>query len=100
MHVVGKGSDYKYVFDAYEKICIIMASITNALWLPIFVIQIWEMQHVVAVTKEKNVKELFTKDHDMTIKPENYLIEKRKQEKLDFEYNRPYKILLQTWKRL
>ena len=35
----------------------------------------------------------------MSIKPENYLIEKAKQEKIDFIKNRPMKIKLQTWKR-
>ena len=47
---------------------------------------------MVAVTNEKNVKEIFTKNHDMTIKPENYLKEKRAQEKKEFEENRPFKI--------
>ena len=47
------------------------------------------------VTREKNVKEIFSKKPDMSIKPENYLIEKRKYEKEEFEYNRPHKILLQ-----
>ena len=51
------------------------------------------------VTREKNVKEMFSNNHDMTIKPDNYLIEKAKQQKIDFEKNRPIKILIQTWKR-
>ena len=51
------------------------------------------------VTREKNVKQIFSKNDDLTIKPDNYLIEKAKQEKIDFEKNRPIKILIQTWKR-
>ena len=83
---------FYYKFDLLERSGLILASITNALWLPIFELSIWEMQHMVAVTKEKNVKEIFTKNHDMTIKPENYLKEKREQEKKEFEENRPFKI--------
>ena len=51
------------------------------------------------VTREKNVKKIFSKNNDMTVKPDNYLIEKAKQKKIDFERNRPMKILIQTWKR-
>ena len=47
---------------------------------------------MVAVTNEKNVKEIFTKNHDMTIKPENYLKEKKARLKKEFEENRPFKI--------
>ena len=55
--------------------------------------------HIVAVTREKNVKKLFTEKHDMTVKHENYLQEKRELEQKEFEYNRPYKIKIQIWKR-
>ena len=39
-----------YKFDILERLGLIFASITNALWLPIFELTIWEMQHMVAVT--------------------------------------------------
>ena len=51
------------------------------------------------VTREKNVKKIFSENHDMSTKPKNYLKDKAIQEKLDFERNRPMKIQLQTWKR-
>ena len=49
-----------YEFDWIEKTILSLVCITNTLWLPIFMYQIWELNHLINVLEEYDEQGVLT----------------------------------------
>ena len=86
-------------WEALETVLLISSIVPTSLWLPIFMIQIYELFRMVRDISRLNVSRIMTKDPDNSRKQDNFLIEKRQQDKLRWKEEREINIAYQIKER-
>ena len=59
----------------FDIIRIILALIVYVLWVPLFILQIFEFRQMIDLISQRDVKKIVYGEHDFSAKDENYLIE-------------------------
>ena len=57
-------SQLMYQYDWIEQTVLSLVCITNTLWLPIFMYQIWELNHLIKVLEEFDDQNVLLKNGD------------------------------------